>query len=237
VTYTLDVNGINKVLGVDDKMVPESMVENKEKHIYTGFIAQEVEKAAEETGYNFSGIHKPQSDKSFYGLSYSDFVVPLVKAVQQLSKTNDNKQQQIDSLNTTNKLLSEKLDALTEKVNNMEHAMSQCCSSFSSNMQAAIADSAAIGTDKLTDKAKLEQNVPNPFSGSSSISYYIPSGFYAAQLMITDMTGRTLKTYTIAQSGYGRQIIYNTELASGMYQYSLLIDGKLIDTKKMVLSK
>ena len=49
----------------------------------TGFIAQEVEKEANESGYNFSGIIKLQSEREHYGLSYESFVVPLVKAVQE----------------------------------------------------------------------------------------------------------------------------------------------------------
>jgi hypothetical protein len=45
--------------------------------------------------------------------------------------------------------------------------------------------------------------------------------------------GHILKTYALSTTGYGKQTIYGGELSSGMYQYSLLIDGKLIDTKKM----
>lgn len=49
----------------------------------TGFIAQEVEAAAQEAGYSFSGISKVTSGKELYSLSYESFVVPLVKAVQE----------------------------------------------------------------------------------------------------------------------------------------------------------
>jgi trimeric autotransporter adhesin len=52
----------------------------------TGFIAQEVEKAANATGYDFSGIIKPKTDQDHYSLSYESFVVPLVKAVQEQQK-------------------------------------------------------------------------------------------------------------------------------------------------------
>ncbi len=48
----------------------------------SGFIAQEVEKAANATGYDFSGIIKPKTEQDHYSLSYDAFVVPLVKAVQ-----------------------------------------------------------------------------------------------------------------------------------------------------------
>jgi len=48
----------------------------------SGFIAQEVEKAARDAGYNFNGLHKPQNDNDHYSLAYSQFVVPLVKGMQ-----------------------------------------------------------------------------------------------------------------------------------------------------------
>ena len=51
--------------------------------LQSGFIAQEVEKAAQDLGYDFSGVDKPQNDKDSYGLRYAEFVVPLVKAVQE----------------------------------------------------------------------------------------------------------------------------------------------------------
>ncbi|HPF90416.1 MAG TPA: tail fiber domain-containing protein [Flavobacteriales bacterium] len=56
-----------------------------EKILFSGFLAQEVEQAAKETGYDFSGLHLPKSDKEVYSLSYETFVVPLVKAVQELA--------------------------------------------------------------------------------------------------------------------------------------------------------
>ncbi|MBO9635221.1 MAG: hypothetical protein J7578_19075, partial [Chitinophagaceae bacterium] len=52
-----------------------------EKIRHNGFIAQEVERTAQETGYQFDGVIAPKNDKEAYGLSYSQFVVPLVKAM------------------------------------------------------------------------------------------------------------------------------------------------------------
>jgi hypothetical protein len=49
----------------------------------SGFIAQEVEQAANTSGYDFSGIIKPKTEQDHYSLSYDAFVVPLVKAVQE----------------------------------------------------------------------------------------------------------------------------------------------------------
>ena len=49
-------------------------------------MAQEVEQAAKELGYEFNGVDAPKNEKDYYGLRYSQFVVPLVKAVQELNE-------------------------------------------------------------------------------------------------------------------------------------------------------
>ncbi|HRH66776.1 MAG TPA: tail fiber domain-containing protein [Bacteroidia bacterium] len=98
VTYNLDVRKLADVLnedrGLDEngnpiKKQPDEYTvqarEEKEKIIYTGFIAQEVEAAANESGFNFSGIDAPKNASDLYALRYGEFVVPLVKAVQELS--------------------------------------------------------------------------------------------------------------------------------------------------------
>ncbi len=55
--------------------------------IRSGFIAQDVEKAAKESGYDFSGVDKPQNEKDYYGLRYAEFTIPLVKAIQEQQAT------------------------------------------------------------------------------------------------------------------------------------------------------
>src|SRR6185436_1225671 len=72
----------------------------KEQVVYTGFAAQDVEKAAKELNYDFSGVDAARNEKDLYGLRYAEFVVPLVKAVQELSKKNDDLQKQISELKT-----------------------------------------------------------------------------------------------------------------------------------------
>ena len=50
---------------------------------FSGFLAQQVEHAAQEVGYEFSGVTPPPNDNQLYTVSYEQFVVPLVKAVQE----------------------------------------------------------------------------------------------------------------------------------------------------------
>ncbi len=65
---------------------------------FSGFIAQEVEAAAQAVGYDFSGITPPLHDSDIYSLRYAEFVVPLVKAVQQLADEDRRLQQRIARL-------------------------------------------------------------------------------------------------------------------------------------------
>lgn len=55
----------------------------KAAELQSGFIAQEVEKAALSLGYEFSGVDKPKNETSHYGLKYAEFTVPLVRAIQE----------------------------------------------------------------------------------------------------------------------------------------------------------
>jgi hypothetical protein len=85
VTYQIDVEGIYRYTGCtqDGKTNPAALAQ-----IRTGFLAQEVEKAALELGYDFDGVDKPKNEKDLYGLRYAEFTVPLVKAVQELEAEN-----------------------------------------------------------------------------------------------------------------------------------------------------
>ena len=80
----------------------------------------------------------------------------------------------------------------------------------------------------------LGQNTPNPFHESTKISYYIPKSFAKAQIVFTAVNGIVIKTTDITNSGNGTINVFANDLSSGLYSYSLFIDGKLVETKKMV---
>ena len=103
VTFHWDLAALDQFQGKDqsNEPLPKAMKEarrKKQEKTFTGFVAQQVEEAAEEIGYEFSGIRKPANENSTYNLSYAEFVVPLVKAVQQQQKTIENQQKMIDAL-------------------------------------------------------------------------------------------------------------------------------------------
>jgi hypothetical protein len=101
--------------------------------------------------------------------------------------------------------------------------------------------SASIGETETTDLygnlPRLYQNAPNPFSSQTTIRFEIPQTVQNAQLHICNMTGSLLKTIQLNQRGEGNVIISGNEFNAGMYLYSLVCDGKIIETKQMLLTK
>ncbi len=227
VTYHYNIHDLNKYIdpvssntdkqrdegneggNTEARQKEEDAIKAKEQKLYTGFIAQEVEKAANTLNYDFSGVYKPANDKDVYGLSYSDFVVPLVKSVQELSKVNEE---------------------LNSDIRELKAEMEKLKSIVSSNSKEQV-----IPT-KLSDAA-LDQNTPNPFNNTTTINYRLPQQYLSAHVIIFDNTGETRKQVIVSGHGKGSILIDASTFTSGAYSYSLYVDGKLIGTKQMILVK
>jgi hypothetical protein len=97
----------------------------------------------------------------------------------------------------------------------------------------------SIDQKTLSNGIFLSQNFPNPFSNSTTISYSIPqsrNGRTSARIIITDKNGNAIKQISLSGSKGSVNVDAST-LSSGAYQYSLYVDGRLIDTKQMVSAK
>jgi hypothetical protein len=109
VTYNFDFETLSKATqSVGNAEQIQSAVNPNANVRFTGFIAQDVEKAAQSIGYDFSGVDKAKNENDFYGLRYSEFVVPMVKAIQQ-------QQDQIETLKKQNAELMRRLTELENK--------------------------------------------------------------------------------------------------------------------------
>ncbi len=112
VTYNLNIHRENAMV-YKDKNKEDADWEGKydlENVRMTGFLAQEVEQAAKDAGYDFSGVQKPANPDELYSLRYSDFVMPLVKATQELNQ----------KLNAEFATLKSENDALTQRIEKLE---------------------------------------------------------------------------------------------------------------------
>ena len=88
----------------------------------------------------------------------------------------------------------------------------------------------------MIQSCELYQNSPNPFTENTIIRCEIPSYSSNAYINIYDMHGRQLDSIQIKEPGESRTIISAGDLKAGMYIYSLMVDGKLIDSKQMLIT-
>lgn len=210
VTYHFDITKQNQLMGITDTANWQGKYDI-EKIQFTGFIAQEVEAAAKKIGYDFSGVDKTGN---LLGLRYSEFVMPLVKSVQELSAENNE--------------LKNEIASLKNHMQQVEQSLAQCCNAYQpSNVQ---------GTSSI-DVPALEQNAPNPFSEHTIIRYYMPLQAQSASIKIYALDGSELLSIPATTKGVGSVTVNGHSLASGVYVYTLIIDGKTIDTKQMILTK
>ena len=83
----------------------------------------------------------------------------------------------------------------------------------------------------------LYQNNPNPFSATTVIRFALPYETQQADLYIYNLQGEQIRRMEIADRGEGKVTLQGSELSAGMYIYSLVADGKEIDSKRMILTK
>ena len=107
------------------------------------------------------------------------------------------------------------------------------------DIKKATSRSAAVTSieDTEADLFSVSQNEPNPFTESTTIKLSIPKKTQRAALMIYDMSGKQMKQININERGKTSVNITSEGFAAGMYLYSLIADGKVISTKRMILTK
>ena len=240
VTYNLDAGGIKRfITSMNDEENPDLKAqEEKEKIIHSGFIAQDVEKAAQELGYDFSGVDAPKNENDLYGLRYAEFVVPLVKAVQELDQNDDVMISRLADVQMENEILKSKNEILENKNEELEARLEKLESAIQ-NPQSAMDDGfGKLSTDNQQPATPLlGQNIPNPLHNSTVIPFRIPQNCTEASIMIMETaTGRVVEVIPVT-CDETHVTINAATLAGGSYTYTLYVDGRIIDTKKMELIK
>ncbi len=188
-----------------------------------GLIAQEVEAIIPELIGTFKAIptfndslesaeqfaERMQQKQEFKAINFTGLIPFLIKSVQDLK-------QQVDGL---------------------QGQLNNCCKNTStSTMRLGNTNSTQLDSVKLTDYQSiiLNQNVPNPFADETTITYKIDQDFTTAKVLFFTSDGKILKEVTIKQKGEGQIHVFADDLSSGVYSYSLVVDNKLFDTKRMV---
>lgn len=195
-----------------------------------GFIAQEMEKIfpelVKDIEHTIPGetIEDPEAlargeepqvaesqTQSYKSVNYVAMVPILTKAIQE-------QQEQLQEEKARNEELKQELDNLRSDIANLKS---------SSTASGGLNEDASI----------LYQNTPNPFNESTTIRYAVSPEAVTASMIIFDMNGRQLKTFSNLSKGEGSLTVSKNELSAGMYLYSLIVDGKEAATRRMILTE
>ncbi len=129
--------------------------------------------------------------------------------------------------------IKEQQSIIEELSGRIETIEKDCCNT--SLKSASL--SAETNNELVLKEAKLYQNTPNPFTEQTEIKCFIPEEATNVIMFIYNMQGNQLEQFQVTGTGNQTIMLQGNELMPGMYFYSLVVDGREIDTKKMILTK
>jgi Chaperone of endosialidase/Secretion system C-terminal sorting domain len=180
---------------------------NKLQH---GFIAQEMEKVFPELVTSIKHPIKDGDNTTFEdikGVNYVGLISVLTRGMQE-------QEDKITAMEKEMQVLKQTVQALA--TNNPA-------------AKSALNNSALAGYE-------LKQNLPNPFTESTVISYSIPATEKNASIAIFDLNGRMLTQYSNLV-GKAQLTISAKGLQPGIYIYSLIAGGQELLSKRMVVTQ
>ncbi|MEQ8358407.1 MAG: tail fiber domain-containing protein [Cytophagales bacterium] len=228
VIYNFNVDKQNEILGIIDESNSKSKYAIEDLR-FSGFLAQEVEEAAENVKYDFSGVRAPEHDKDLYKIAYSEFVVPLVKAVQEQQIMIDENEKAIKGRDDIIRELDRENEEIRQRLDAIEAIIRSNPDILNNNvgMKNGLNDS---------ERIELFQNNPNPFSRVTEISYrLIESG--AVLLNIYSDAGQPLATLVENHQEAGMYTVEwdGSQYSSGVYFYVLSQNEEELYRKMIIL--
>lgn len=100
----------------------------------------------------------------------------------------------------------------------------------------SISDDGQENYSTATNGNILYQNTPNPFREQTTIRFRLADDAKNAAICIFDLSGKMLRKLPVSQ-GMSSVTIGGYELGEGLFLYSLVVNGREIDTKRMIITK
>jgi len=192
--------------------------DSKEKGTKLGLIAQELQPIVSEIvkSEDFVGDengNKVKKANAHLGVDYVALIPVLIKGMQEQQAIIEEQQARIDQLEV---LISD--DATPTK-----------------EIETAPSEDFRINTQPT---GKVFQNNPNPFKNTTVINYELPENMTQARIIITDLMGKQVANYNLAANQKTGQVTVQANgLTNGTYIYTLIVDGTLIASNKMIVAK
>ncbi len=222
-----------------------------------GFIAQQVEETLPEVVHTMTKSayidtlgNVLNAEYQYKALNYIALIPILTKAVQELRFKNDSLLGVVAETSLLNNNYQAQITQLVEndqqrqsEIQEIMSLLNACCNASGAGFR-LDGDSENLKTKhqqdvQLTDSEPivLEQNVPNPFAENTIIDYAISEKANKAEILFHNADGKLIRTVAVHGRGQGQLNVFAPDLSSGIYTYTLVIDGQIAATKKMVKTK
>lgn len=164
--------------------------------------------------------------------NYDALIYVMINSIKELSTKNEQMaKEQAEQ--------AAKMEALQDKLSKLESIVNASAAAQGGQPQQggnSIMPSASSITEvELSSKnvVVLDQNAPNPFAQQTTISYFLPDNTGKAEMLFYNSGGMLIKTIQL-EKGKGQVNVFASDLTGGVYTYSIVIDGKVSETKRMI---
>lgn len=222
--FSMGLDAIMQIEPVTYNYNKKSKADTKKNHV--GILAQDIEKIAPfmVKNYEMTDFNRKEDEvkKGTYKSVNTDaFTYMLINGMQEQQKQILELQKQIEILQKFNEVQKNGINNAQNNTNGSTIRTTDKKLNYSE-------------IDLQLEGINLSQNVPNPFSNNTKIQYTIPNDVNQAKVVFTDMNGNIVKSVNLVL-GKGLIKVNAAGLPSGIYSYTLVIDGKAKETKKMII--
>ncbi len=187
-----------------------------------GFVAEEVAALFPEITPEIAGKK---------GIIYDYFGILAIKAIQEQQEIIERKGKATDELKAQLQNQENQINDQQQQINELKALVEKLLVQKEENP--------TVGNHELQLKKApaLNQNQPNPFYENTLVDYFIPADVKNAKIQVTAVDGKVIGIINIPEVGKGQVTIKASTYPSGTYYYSLILDGQIIETKQMVLTR
>ncbi len=211
-----DINAFTDGLNVLLRIKPVTFRYNGKAGIdtdkqFVGVLAQDMQQVAPYTVGQFTYQDSTGSSETYLDYDPNAVTYVLVNAAKELKAENE-------ALKASNDQLQARLGSLEQQVAQLKGLV--------------LKDSPGN-----PPAARLYQNQPNPADGTTTIRYFLPGNTASALLKVFSTTGVEVYSRQLTGKGAGEVQLSGHAFAPGTYVYQLVVDGRAVDSKKLVLAR
>ena len=195
----------------------EIPAEERERMVAEGIDVDAIEKASRNTESSLSAIQ--------YGLAADQLKEVYPELVYEDKEGNV-------SINYI-----EMIPLLVQSINELSSELAELKGTSNKKSKAKTQTTAIEDAADDMDQVRMDQNKPNPFSGSTVITLSVPKKAKQAAIYIYDLSGKQVESVPVEERGKTNITFYASNLSAGMYIYSLVVDGQVKVTRRMMVSE